>query len=1436
MGEMFVIRPDPEDERERRRWSWSWSFPLARRPLARARGFRSHGEADTSNPNKNKNFLRSNYGDSQEFTPFERKLLRPYIPRNRRTNRSSNRTATVFEEEKVRCPELGSMRAVLPGRPRAKLQAVCTGCWDGRRIIAYITGNAFVVLTGPETILQTIYDDDEAELDAIAFDEASGKIATCVGGDVRIYRPYGQDEGVLKWALQHSFSVEAPNTNETTTLSWGVAEEILVGGAWLNLYSTLEGENDAPTLIYKRQLANPVKFAHFSYDSVFIASTGKCDRLVKIWKRLSYGSDDTRFDFSYLPHPTTVTSIHWRRPYHLDQTIDNVLYTICADTKLRIWAPTDSHGLQFLQLWGEIDLKESIQPRGLGMGEISSVRYAFVIDGRDFILATEHAVQARAALNEKEDHALAHLIEVANRSPEICVVLDGLGNMSAWGLENVGCKARQTTNIFNVAHVDGLEIGLPNFLTEDSSYVQFHNYCKNDQGGLNLLIHHFDGRIEVFESNVADLFDPSPRKNRFTPKATWTGHASTVGKIIRNVSGRAVVSRTNGNEGIVWKHMDREGGTSVQRQSIITESDHIHRICVMRKGNFVIYLHYDKVVLWDTRKAQATRLATCSYTVEGKPLCILMLPEVTKEGPVAHIATVTSEMKGIVWEVQLPQSRGPTEQNGFPEPSIREFCQFDLGIDDDVSYVLPVDPAGSPPVISGFLDTFARDIAISYTHSGMLRSWTAKIDFANQKVDWLETCSVDTGISEPALASGSSIRKAALVNSTRSKLTIWDVRGAQLEYSEDCKSQDTIRDLDWTSTPDDQSILAVGFQYRVVLLAQMRYDYLHKGPAWAAIREFNIRDLTPHPIGDSTWLGGGNLIIGAGNQLFVFDKAADTAAPVVANLGLTHQKTWSLFEVVSRLNGPLPVYHPQFLGQCILAGKSALVQKVLIALYKTLKYYVEGDVIDSHLGMDLEEFYESSNAISSSTTTNKGSKAFSNFTEEEDEVETVTEEVALAINEKLAKVALPQLSRQEQIHLADTVECVSIVEKQRRSMDDNAARFMLFFRQLALRRGRANEVSISWREIVWAYHSNSQDILVDMVNRQFHGKMLWENARESGVFMWMTDLTALKSQFENIARNEYTKSEMKNPVDCTLFYLALKKKAVLQGLWRMAAWNREQSATVKLLSNNFQDKKWKTAAMKNAYALLGKRRNEYAAAFFLLADCLKDAVNVILNQLKDVQLAIAVARVYEGDRGPVLRELLQDKVLPLAAQEGNRWLASWAFWMLHRRDMSVRALISPVYTLLETPQTPDLQSKLFLTDDPALVVLYSQLRQKTLQTLRGASKITPKVEWTFVLHNARLYDRMGCDLLALDLVRNWEFLLPAPTATSLQSAPGLRGMLRRRSSLVVADLPVVNEGGIGGFGGAVGGMKSGGGLGKGKPPPSVFEEPETSSLLDSFGF
>ena len=91
---------------------------------------------------------------------------------------------------------------------------------------------------------------------------------------------------------------------------------------------------------------------------------------------------------------------------------------------------------------------------------------------------------------------------------------------------------------------------------------------------------------------------------------------------------------------------------------------------------------------------------------------------------------------------------------------------------------------------------------------------------------------------------------------------------------------------------------------------------------------------------------------------------------------------------------------------------------------------------------------------------------------------------------------------------------------------------------------------------------------------------------------------------------------------------------------------------------------------------------EYAAAFFILADSLKDAVNVCLRNLNDLQLAVGITRAYEGDDGPILRYIIEEHVLPRAVSTGDRWLASWAFWMTGDRGKSVQALIvMPFFSL-----------------------------------------------------------------------------------------------------------------------------------------------------------
>jgi len=249
---------------------------------------------------------------------------------------------------------------------------------------------------------------------------------------------------------------------------------------------------------------------------------------------------------------------------------------------------------------------------------------------------------------------------------------------------------------------------------------------------------------------------------------------------------------------------------------------------------------------------------------------------------------------------------------------------------------------------------------------------------------------------------------------------------------------------------------------------------------------------------------------------------------------------------------------------------------------------------------------------------------------------------------------------------------------------------------------------------------------------------------------------------------------------------------------------------LKFLSNDFSEPRWRTAALKNAYALLSKQRFEYAAAFFLLGGSLKDAVNVCLNKLSDFQLAIALARVVEGnDEGPVLQSILKTTVIPLAFKDGNRWLASWAFWLLHRRDLAVRILVIPLQDISVAIDIAITEIGEANYDDPSLALLFSQLKMKTLQAAKGTSEISGRTEFNFVLQIARVFCRMGCHALALDLVRSWSFArptaprqLPTGSTTDLISFPGLEssrrshfgmGPVNRRQSSILIDMEVTAE-------------------------------------------
>lgn len=767
----------------------------------------------------------------------------------------------------------------------------------------------------------------------------------------------------LQWSLAYTFRAD-DDDEPIRTLSWGSENELLLGNSRLALWFL----NDHPRLAWKKKLGTPVSLAYFSPDAALVVTVGLYDRLAKVWKRLAFG-DEVRFEVSYLPHPSIITGVHWRLPRHRGQSMENVLYTLCADNKVRVWATTDHQALSPLELWADIDMNVSVQPRDASNVEQGPQRrYGFILDSRDFCAVTERAVERNTG--SKDKHALEHLIEVANNSPEICVVIDGQGHMSAWALEDIGSKAKTTMSVFNILHVEGLEFGFMPDLTAEEDYAQIRVFQSNPADDtLSIVVHHFDGRIEWYDSKVDVLFDPAPRRKRIVPRSSWSGHTAPVKKIVRNAIGDTIISRTDENTAMIWKQRRGESGSMITHKSTLFSEDHIHRTCLIENGHFLVNLHHNGVSLWDFSTYHAKKLASLPFTLWSKPLCVLPLPTPDGSPGKAYVATIAADSHGIVWEIHWS---GHGDQEGRDEGhsacEMRKFCTFDMGLTEDLAYIQPVDPAGSKAQSSGFFDAFSPDIALSYTHSGVVRTWTAKVDRENATVEWLLKSTVDTAIENPSLASGSSIRKAALVDQDRTHLTIWDTNNAQLEFEEHFAQHDSIRDLDWTSTPDMQSILAVGFPHKVVLLSQLRYDYLDSRPSWTKIREIWIRDLTPHPIGDSCWLTNGHLVIGAGNQLFVYDKDFGVADRLISELRIPSkgQPVVDLYDVVGRLNGPLPVFHPQFLAQCILAGKTSLVHSILMNLHRKLKFYTEGDGLDGFLEMSLEHFYDE-NSVSFST-------------------------------------------------------------------------------------------------------------------------------------------------------------------------------------------------------------------------------------------------------------------------------------------------------------------------------------------------------------------------------------------------------------------------------------------------------------------------------------
>ncbi|XP_024858269.1 dmX-like protein 2 isoform X3 [Kryptolebias marmoratus] len=397
-------------------------------------------------------------------------------------------------------------------------------------------------------------------------------------------------------------------------------------------------------------------------------------------------------------------------------------------------------------------------------------------------------------------------------------------------------------------------------------------------------------------------------------------------------------------------------------------------------------------------------------------------------------------------------------------------------------------------------------------------------------------------------------------------------------------------------------------------------------------------------------------------------------------------------------------------------------------------------------------------------------------------------EHAQVLSSHLMHSSLPGLTRLEQmflVALADTIattsaEVSSSTDQQYtggEALDECGLRYLLAMRLHTclltslppLYRMQLLHQGLSTCHFAWAFHSEAEEELLNMIPAMQRGDAQWSDLRAVGVGWWIRNINTLRKMVEKLGKAAFQRNN--DPLDAALFYLAMKKKAVLWGLFR----SQHDEKMTQFFKNNFSEDRWRKAALKNAFSLLGKQRFEQAAAFFLLAGSLKDAIEVLMEKMEDLQLAMIVARLYEADfeNSSTCQGLLHEKVLG-CNRDGSGYhcsrlhpdpfLRSIAYWIM--KDYT-RALDTLLERNPKEDENPDVMVK---SCNPVVFSFYNYLRTHPLIIRRhfanpegpaasvgltaeksSADEIN-LIERKLFFTTANAHFKVGCPVLALEVL------------------------------------------------------------------------------------
>jgi len=871
-----------------------------------------------------------------------------------------------------------------------------------------------------------------------------------------------------------------------------------------------------------------------------------------------------------------------------------------------------------------------------------------------------------------------------------------------------------------------------------------------------IVAHNNRGIMNCYEMDLYNVF-LSTHETHFRMIYSWAAHQNSINSLICHPNLPYIATSDGKSEIMIWYNNGIQTKMNLDWVTSINISESGALFEWFTEGPYIYVYQDNKIDIYIiTEKAIQSVL---TYEVNDFPLIYMNTFSKKKSSYLYALSSKSNTL--YIWKVQL-------KENNYKIDLIYKSC---IELDDYGRILKLVSLSDFSTAFTytnipiGLFGTYTEDKCLRYWHIG-----DEKTLFNSDKVitENLLVKSVEKKLNDPVvLAKNSKLNTLAIVTEVDGthKLDIFinDIYNLVIKRQYSVILNSKVYDMDWYFTSEGQQFLALAFEKEIHILCRTRKS--EDNPNYV---KWEVFSKIAYPVENYEegseklikWLENGTLVYANKAVVYSIDKWV-----IPQNEEVIQKPRTNILLTANYKTHRLPLYHPQHLINYILWGRYNVAKDGLNILYHYIDLMKKAnrEIIDipSPLWSLFEE--ENENVVSSSK---KYNFLFRTSIEEEntEDENTFTNEKARLLTEYLYQIKLPYINKHEQKNLVGIVNILLWATEQKMQLDENGMRYLIAMKLFIYsRRFISPNAQLNFRDITWAFYSESQDLLINFCKASCgdNNKFLWKDARALGLSLWIRNNNTLRHQIELIARNQYMNNGENNPYNCFIFYMAMRKLKVIIGLWKNAVWHPERAKMLAFFDHDFSEPRWQKAALKNAFALLSKRRFEHAVGFFLLGDRLFDAVNVCIKQLKDIQLAITICRLYEGDESPVLKDLYINYLLPKAIDNNDRWLANHVFSFLNDSENTLQSIfisLEKFRSKVTSNAYADLDGFEYYQEtkpeDPVLLILYQNLKDN-YKSLRRPIPVKPSQEKKLIFRAINNYEIMGCPMLSLDLINKY---------------------------------------------------------------------------------